>query len=504
MTVDAATACRGRIQAALKEASLPGISELDEHRAEVLARSKAEPVVFTREPRADQDVSREVQMCRDQLAKSPSPGWTLHLLYKYLHNRPEIARAVLLREGYLYSANPDLAAAMVDAVELHDLYREPELRIQRGSAVLTAKKGKGIYYDYVDGPERGRRAHILLFDRVWPAGTDPGAPLHVDLRPLSHERGFQRMRIKHLSAEHMVADLRYGGTWVPSLLDVKGTRVSFACEALPEGARERVTQARALATRRQRAVAKQRAAMVTMVEEALPFDEPITEEGQQDGNLRPAWKWAYSHGWDGYTFNDDYYRVFDLQGRPKVPQVCIDFITDTLERASGTWWEPQDRARERKLGGVDFDNMDIENRRSVDVFIRYAKEHPAWFDVYELADEERVRFFNRHDFFAHLAANADRYAPGDIVAIHGPRSDGEMHWHSFYIYDSDPVTGMPLLTASNAGRPRIRSWEGEMRAAPLRSIRARIRLRLDWLESILGRDDVVTQAGPAPLISAPI
>lgn len=41
-----------------------------------------------------------------------------------------------------------------------------------------------------------------------------------------------------------------------------------------------------------------------MVGEALPFDEPKTEEGQQDGNLRPAWRWAYTHGWDSYTFND--------------------------------------------------------------------------------------------------------------------------------------------------------------------------------------------------------
>ncbi len=443
-------------------------------------------------------------MYREQLDKSPSPGWSLHLLYKYLHNRPEIARGVLLREGYLYSDNPDLAAALVDAVELHDLYREPELRIQRGSVVLTAKKGAGIWYQYADGPERGRRAHILLFDRVWPAGQEPSAPLHLDLRPLAAERGFERMRVQRITEKHLVAELRYGGNWVPALLDVKGTSVSLACEAVPQKLAARVTAARALALRRKRVLAKKRSAMVAMVEEALPFDEPITEEGQQDGNLRPAWKWAYTHGWDGYTFNDDYYRVFDNAGRPKVPQVCIDFITDTLERASGTWWGSQDSDRARKHGGVDFDSLGIENRRSVDVFIAFAKEHPAWFDVYELRDDERVRFFKRHEFFAHLADNADRYQPGDVVAIHGPRSDGENHWHSFYIYDSDPVTGMPLLTASNAGRPRIRSWEGEMRAAPLRSIRARIRMRLEWLESVLGSDPAITLVGPAPLISAPI
>jgi hypothetical protein len=39
----------------------------------------------------------------------------------------------------------------------------------------------------------------------------------------------------------------------------------------------------------------------------------------------------------------------------------------------------------------------------------------------------------RPRFFAHLAENVDRYMPGD-GRDHGPRSDGENHWHSFYVY----------------------------------------------------------------------
>jgi hypothetical protein len=256
--------------------------------------------------------------------------------------------------------------------------------------------------------------------------------------------------------------------------------------------------------KRQRVLESLRSAMVAMVGESLPFDEPLTEEGQQDGNLRPAWRWAYTHGWDSYTFNDDGYMVFDLKGRPRIPQVCIDFITDTLERASGTWWMGRDGERQRVLGGIDFDDIGIENRRSVDVFIRWAEEHPEWFDVYRLSADERVRFMERPKFFSHLAENVDRYMPGDVVAIYGPRADGENHWHSFYVYDWDPLSGMPMLLASNAGRPRIRTWEGEMRAAPLRSIHTRIRPRMDWLGRVIRQDQNLTLRGPAPLISAPI
>jgi hypothetical protein len=44
---------------------------------------------------------------------------------------------------------------------------------------------------------------------------------------------------------------------------------------------------------------------------------------------------------------------------------------------------------------------------------------------------------------------------------------------------------MPTLLASNAGHPRIRTWEKELRSSPRRSIRSRVRPRLRWLESIV-------------------
>lgn len=483
---------------------MPGAPGFEAHRAAIVGRAKSEPVLFRRAPELATDVTTEVTSLRSQLDKSPSPGWALHGLYGHLRNRPEVARGVLLREGYLYSESPDLAAAFVDFVELHHLFNEKELVIQRGTALLNAKKGSSFWYEYTDGPERGQRARLLFLDRVWPKGTDPGPPLHVALRGVAASAGFEHMRVDHISEKYLVAKLRYGGDWVPALLSTDGAELAIECEAIPPEIEGRVKAARSLTLKRQRVLESLRSAMVAMVSESLPFDEPLTEEGQQDGNLRPAWRWAYTHGWDSYTFNDDGYTVFDVKGRPRVPQVCIDFITDTLERASGTWWMGRDSERQRVLGGIDFDDIGIENRRSVDVFIRWAEEHPEWFDVYRLAPEERVRFMERPSFFSHLADNVDRYMPGDVVAIHGPRADGENHWHSFYVYDWDPLTGMPMLLASNAGRPRIRTWEGEMRAAPLRSIHTRIRPRMDWLSQVIRQDQNVTLRGAAPLISAPI
>ena len=95
------------------------------------------------------------------------------------------------------------------------------------------------------------------------------------------------------------------------------------------------------------------------------------------------------------------------------------------------------------------------------------------------------RSISAQRFYEHLLRTRDRYVPGDIVTIHGLRSDEEMHYHSFFVYDADPVTGMPMLVAANAGRPRVRSWESEMLSAPRRSIRSRVRPRLPWLESVI-------------------
>ncbi|MEB2314380.1 MAG: hypothetical protein OZ921_17155 [Sorangiineae bacterium] len=488
--------CEARLEALRREPALPGAPGLEARRAEVLARAKHVPVLFRRPPAVSEAGGAEVAMYRATLERSAAPAWELIKLRRNLVNRPEVARALLLREGYLYAETPGMAAALSELVDLSLLFREPALRLERGAALLSVKR-RGLGYEYADGPEAGEPAHLLLFDRVWVEGSDPGPPLHAELRPLSRALGFERMKVERLTGAGLVAELRYGDDWVPTALELRGAELSLGCELIPDGKRARVEAARALAARAESVLDLERAAVDELVRDALPFDEPRTEHGQQDGNLRPAWRFAYDHGWDYYRFNDDTYRVFDLRGRPMPPEVCIDFVTDTLERASGTWWRGRDAERARLTGGIDFDALDIDNRRSVDAFLRYARRRPEWFDVYDLAPEERAPFIQRAAFFSHLTEHAERYRPGDIIAIHGLRNDGEAHWHSFFVVEADPVTGVPTLLAGNAGHPRVQPWELVMRAAPLRSIKARVRPRLDWLEErLVGPKRVV--AGDAP------
>lgn len=493
----ATTECLVRIETVSSGEALAGAPELEARRSETFARAKADPVLFVRAPVAT-GLSADGARLRQTILGDHEPVKTLYESYPALQKRRDLAREALLTEGYLYAAWPPFASALSNLVRPEDLFHDPELSIERGVDVLHAAlhvTKAGSFYTYVDGPEAGARVKLLLFDRVAPVGTPLGAPLHRDVGALRKALGFEEVRVRHLTAESIVADLRYGDDWVPTLLAAKGAALSLECEAVPAAGRQRVGAARLLTLRREKLLARLRDVMREQVEEALPFDEPKTEVGQQDGKLRQNWVWAYRYGRNEFDFNDDKYKVFDFKGRPRVPQVCIDFVTDTFERASGSWYRPKGEPRERVPGRLDFATLGIDNERSVESFVAFAKAHPEAFEVVELPDEERVPYAKRPEFFAHLAAHRERYRPGDIVTIYGLRDDGKMHYHSFFVYDADPITGAPSLVAANAGRPRIRPWEAEMLSAPQRSIRARIRPRLSWLEGVL---DGKAPADPEP------
>jgi hypothetical protein len=482
----AVAACAAELAAIEAAPALPGDPALDAHREEIFARAKADGVIFLHAP-APKGLTNEGKWVRHSIVDAAEPVKALYDAYPRLGRRRDLAREALLTDGYLYATAPAFAAALSALVRPEDLFLEPRIWIQRGAETFSAVRGSAEgapAYVYASGPSKGARVKLFLFDRVATTETGLADPQHADAAALSRELGFEELRVRRLGDGGIAADLRYGTVWVPSVLAVKDAALALRCEAMPSGAEAEVRRVRADATRRERALARLHAVIDQEVAEGLPFDEPRTEVGQQDGKLRQHWNWAYRFGQSQFEFNDDRYRVFDAVGRPRVPQVCIDFVTDTFERASGSWYRARGEPRERTPGRVNFASFGIDNERSVEHFVEFAKAHPEWFEVFELPDEERVPYAHRADFFAHLAAHKERYRPGDVVTIYGLRGDGKMHYHSFFVYSADPVTGAPSLVAANAGRPRVRPFEGEMQSAPQRSIRARIRPLQPWLELV--------------------
>jgi hypothetical protein len=493
-------ACTETLARLSAESALPGARvNSGFERGYLLGRARAEPVVFLRTPSFDaQRGSPQARALRAELAAEERPAFAFERVLGKVKKSPELAREVFLSEGYLYTERPELAALYVNYLALGLLFREPVLRLARGADVWSLKR-RDSDYEYVDGPKRGERARLLLFDRVFVAGNEPGPQLHVDLRLAATQSLSDEIKLERLTESGALVSLRFGKDWLPAAFKRSGAALHLDCQRVPAALQEAASQARTLAKRRGHVTEVLARVVKNQVEEGLPFDEPKTEEGQQDGQLRPAWRRAYLDGLDRYTFNDDSYWVFDSRGRPHVPQVCIDFVTDTLERASGARFRARGEPREFVRGALDFDSFGLDNRRSVETFVSFARAHPEWFEFSETTPEERVPFRERAAFFQDIYARRDEYRPFDIVVIFGLRSDGKLHYHSFFVADRDPVTGMPIAVVANAGRPRVRSWENELQNAPQRAILAHIRPKLPWLEAAIAPEASVSAQGDRPL-----
>jgi len=483
----------------------PGTPRLDQARGVVLLYAKAEPVLFTHEPAAESENkgSEAAQTYRRMLRHTSSPWSLLDRLWPVFSRNPELGRSVLLRDGYLYADRPELAFALVDLVTVQMLFSDRKVWIQRGERLLHAERTKAGRYVFTDGAERGQRVKLLLFDRVG-TGTPPAA-IHRDLRALRSELGFQSVEVKWLGTRQIVANLHYGSLSVPTLIAASDAHLSLVCELPKPATQDTLALLRADHARRERALVPLRRAILDGVGEGLPFDEPLTEYGQQDGKLRYRWLAAYQSGQNNYEFQGDKYYVFNAVGRPLVPEVCVDFVFDSFERASGTWWRPRGEPRERVVGKLDFTTLPDDKRRRATSFIEYAQQHPDAFDVYTLPEADRVEFKFGRKLSDYLVASAPQFQPGDVVLIRGyapwdkPWKPRVMHFHSFFVYESDPVTGMPIALAGNPGRPLLQTWQFEAFRTPDRSIWYRVRPRLDWLERSLALPDDSAPPPPPPL-----
>lgn len=494
--------CLSERERVLAMPASPGVPDLDANRVELLMRTKVEPVIFVSKPEPEPEVPKTVAGLRHSLYVTKYPSTFLDTLVKAFRIRPLLGRQIVLRDGYLYADEPELAFAMVHHVRAEYLFDEPRIWIQRGDALLNAERTQSGKYRYVDGSLRGKEVSLILFDRIG-TGTPPPA-LHRDIRSLRYRLHFDGLDITHLTPTHMVADLRYGGLTIPTVLKSDGPRLELACEAVPPARARDLALYRERGDKRLASVQALRRAMRAQIEEQLPFDEPYREWGQQDGVLRYKWRDAYFGGKRRFDLNGDTYYVFDAEGRPKLPQVCIDFLTDTLERASGTWWYPYGQKPGRRVGKLDFNTLENGALRRADMFVQYARDNPEWFHVYDTPPEEQIPFWRKQAFTDYLLKNSHLFLPGDIVLIRGYTNFEKkwerpiMHYHSFFIYESDPLTGLPIAIVGNAHVPALRTWNTEMRRTPRRSIWHRIRPQLHWLNSIVQAPEQ-PDLEPAPL-----
>ena len=486
--------CAELIEDAQSADALEGAPRFEANRALILGVAQGEPNYFVQAPTQPATKNAVTRAYRKKLFSSTFPNSVFDWMLPRLFLRPEMGRDVLLSDGYLYAEYPELAHAMTTMVELKHLFKEKRIWIQRGQQVFYAERQDARRrYLYTQAPPElvGKEARIYFLDRVGVApdkgDADIPEPLHRDVREEARRLGFDRFSPEHVTRDQIVAQVRYGDAQVRTLFATEGAKVEKKCELIERSQLQTVRQGKALAERRQRVMAAMRHAMHEQIDAEVPFDEPRREWGQQDGHLRYHWENAYRSQESEYLFNFDSYSVYSSTGTPAAPQVCVDFITETLERASGTYYRPAGEEPGRVIGNLDFDEaLPGFARRQVGTFLSMTQEKSSWFDVQAVPHDQQMPYKFKRTFLRRVA-KAD-YRPGDIVLIRGyaPWDHyAHLHYHSFFIYESDPVSGMPISLVGNAGKPELRSWDKEMRRAPDRSIRYRIRPKLEWLESVL-------------------
>jgi len=481
--------CAERIAGVKAQPSLPGASRHEQQRVH-LARARGRAMLWRREPTP---ADPKLLAARKKNDNYKDLVQAVRRLINKTKKRTR-RRELVLREGYLWSDDVELALALVEQVSLTKLYSNPTLYLQRGVDVHELKFAKRTKlerdrYLYVGGPLDGERAEILLGDRV--ADTreqlQQTPSLGVDLRDLMNRGTFDRMRPVHFTDTALVTELRYGpDVWVTALVDIDGPKAELACEHLdPELAVQKTAFETSMATLRG-AMKRVRKVVRAMVRDRVPFD---ADRNQSNGFLRKAWKRAYFKGWKKFNYEGKLREVYTADGHPKPPQVCIDFLTDTWERASGTWYEPATGdplkpAPKRTEGGIDFDKLKVGNRRSVAKFTKFTEEQTDWFDVWAIPKNKRIPFKKREPFFDYLHQQADMFRPGDMLTIHGYKEGGRPHYHSIMILEQDPITGIPTLVAGNAVFAREQTLDGVMHISPQRSLRHRIRVKDKWLAPI--------------------
>ncbi|MEZ4306749.1 MAG: hypothetical protein R3F14_01690 [Polyangiaceae bacterium] len=227
--------CGDRLAKLKAEPALTGAPDFEANRVELAGRPRGTSLLWTRVPAVDPRAPASAAAALAKLSRTDKPLTIVKGLLRRYAKSPEVLRSVILREGYVYAADPGVALALVESLRLTHLFREDAVFLLRGKTVHALRRAaKTRYlperYLHEDGALKGSVAELLLGDRV---SLDRGhlttSPAALDLASASADEGFDRMRVTHLSASGLVAEVRYpGGVWVTALFDIDGPGLRLA------------------------------------------------------------------------------------------------------------------------------------------------------------------------------------------------------------------------------------------------------------------------------------
>jgi hypothetical protein len=392
--------------------------------------AKSHPVLFEREPLFISSKKKVIKL-RERIDKENNPWPIIEKLTKIL--KKQELRELILKEGYLYSSNKNESYALTQLIKIEDLFSEKEVYLTRGSDTFKLLKTNNGYI-FSDGFLKNQKASILLYDKLY---LKEKPDIHLDLLYLRQNFIYNKIIKIYKNKNYL-------------FLKVDEEEIIIKDKNIICGKLEKTSTN----------INSLKLSMIDMVDDKLPFDEPIHEFGKQlDGQLRPRWEKAFFQKQKSYIYNGDKYNVM-FNGKPYVPQVCVDFVFDTIDRASGTWYSNNKRV----VGSFDSKYYkDKYNIRSISGLIRLAEDNNDLFEVKKFKSEK----FKSKNFYKDLKFNV-----GDIILIKGytPWDKKEEHFHSFFIFETDPIYNIPFLLAGNAGPASLRVWEVERKRTPERFI----------------------------------
>ncbi len=387
----------------------------------------------------------------------------------------EKRQLLFLPNDYFFSNNISLSKAMWKHISIVTLFLDNPPYIKRGDKLIELKKKYGIYcVDQDISPSR--KVYLQLNDKV-SDNLEKLSREKFNLEILLDKTYTEKIPFLELDTIKQIgrAKLIYATKETLDYIFAYNKDFNdlyFVLEDAEKNKFEKIKEKNRIFWNFKNKV---QSSIDAMVSEKLFFDEPAREEGQEDGLLRLLWKNRYFAGGHYYTLHDTTYCVFSIDGIPMVPQLCSDFIMDVWERSSGAWWLKRNEGRKKTEGTID-----IPVRGSYGL-INYCKKNDEMFEIIDIPKERRVPYYKKKEFFNNLIKSKKSFSVGDVFIVYGWIPQGRMARHSYMVYETDPVTGFPLIFAENPSYAKLNSWNEIMRRSSTRKIHHIFNIKPEWI-----------------------